>query len=298
MINRRLFDKAGVEVDGRFESYDHFIDACDRLKAAGITPIEIGTSDGLAAEKWLMFEQLQVCESPATGPRIVVGDLPIDDPFFARPNERLPVLRDNYMTPDPQQYTETMAVNRFMRQDSAGMMLMYSHPVFEPDAPKNFEVIGFPRSKAKFNRPALGTGDPLLITSYGDDPEAAGKLIEFLHQPEQVDLWWQLTRSLPADDRLDSSQLEAAPKATWDLVMERQDDLYSLWWPDNFYPIAPALTYTYAFQQDLFAGKKSGEEVQAATDDLFTTWREDHPEDVQVVKDYIKVIDQLVEQSA
>ena len=85
VINRRHFDKAGIQVDKQFASYDEFIDACDRLKAAGIMPIEVGTSDGLSAEKWLMFEQLQVCESPATGPRIVIGELVRRRPVLRTP---------------------------------------------------------------------------------------------------------------------------------------------------------------------------------------------------------------------
>ena len=46
--NKKLFDKAGVKAED-IKSWDDFLAAVKKLKAAGITPIVVG-----AGEKWPM----------------------------------------------------------------------------------------------------------------------------------------------------------------------------------------------------------------------------------------------------
>jgi len=284
LINRRHFDKAKIDVAGQFESYDAFIEACDRLKAAGITPLQAGTSDGVGAEQWSMFEQMQVCEAPSQLLQGVIGDIPLDDPVFARPRDQIPVLVDNYMNPNPQNDTHQMCVDKFMAGD-AGMTIAYTASILASDTGSEFEVIGFPKSDAKFNRAAIGTGDTVMIMGYADDKDASGEIIDFLHEEDQLKLWWDLTGSIPADDRFNSALLPPEGKKIWDMIEVGGGDVYSLWWPDNFYPPSVALPYI-GVQQQLFAGA-SPDEARDATEAEFTKFQENNPAEVETVKDYI-----------
>lgn len=291
-VNRRHLESAGVEVDTRFDSYDAFIEACEKLNAAGITPIEAGTSDGLGAERWLMFEQLQVISSPADLLRGVIGEISIDDPVFSRPREQIPVLRDNYMNPAPANDTDQMATDRFL-DGSAGMTLTFIPPLVAPDVGGEFQIVGFPSSDAAFNRPAVATGDCLYITNYGENREAAAEIVRFVHQPEQTALWWDLTQNIPCDDRFDASALPSNAQIIWDFVRERPGDPYALWWLDNFYPISPGLEFYYGVTQDLFAGG-TPEEARAQTEELFTKFQTQNEAEVEVVREFLPIIDQLV----
>lgn len=285
LINRKLFDQAGVDVEGQFETYDAFTQACDKLKAAGITPISAGTSDGVGAELWGMFEQLQVCDAPSQLLQGVVGDLSIDAPVFARPRDQIPVLVDNYMNDNPQDDTHQMSVDKFMAGD-AGMTIAYTASILASKVGSEFEVIGFPKAAAKFNRPAIGTGDTTMIMGYADDKDATGEIIDFLHATDQLNLWWDLTGSIPADDRFDFSKLPAQGQKIWDMIQAGSGDVYSLWWPDNFYPPSVALPYIGVLQQ-LFAGDLDSNGAKDATEAEFTKFRENNPDEVQTVKDYI-----------
>jgi ABC-type glycerol-3-phosphate transport system substrate-binding protein len=291
-VNRKHLESAGVNVDVQFDSYDHFIEACDRLNAAGITPLEAGTSDALGAERWLMFEQLQVIESPADLLRGVIGEISIDDPVFSRPRERIPVFRDKYMNKNPSDDTDQMATDRFFT-GSAGMALTFISPLLAPGLGSEYDIVGFPKSTARFNRPAIATGDCLYITNYGDNQEDAAKILSFIHQPEQTSLWWQLTQNIPCDDRFDSSLLPPPGKRIWDFIMARPGDPYALWWLDNFYPISPGLEFYYGVTQALFAGG-TAEQARAQTEELFTKFQKQNPGEVEIVREFLPIIDQLV----
>lgn len=292
LVNQRHLEKAGVEVDVRFESYEHFIDACERLKRAGITPIQVGVSDGLGAESWQMFEELQVAESPADLLRGVTGEISLDAPIFSRPREQLVVLRDKYMNPNPQDDSEEMATQSFL-EGSAGMMIVQGASAFAVDSASEFSVVGFPRSSARFNRPAIGTGDTVLVMEYGESKEAAGRILEFIHQPEQTQLWWELTHSLPPDARFDASVLPEPARRIWDLILENPGDPYSLWWPNNFPPLAITLTYAYDIMPSLLSGASS-DETLTRTEELFTTFRSQNPDELEQVEAFIPVLEGAV----
>jgi ABC-type glycerol-3-phosphate transport system substrate-binding protein len=282
-VNRRLLDQAGVEVGTDFESYDTFIEACDKLKAAGITPIQAGTSDGFNAEKWLYLLQFQVCEDITEFLQGIVGELDLDAPFFKFPREALVDLVANYMNENPQDDTEEIAPSQFLN-GRAGMMMMYTHPVFAPNAPSEFDVVGFPMSTAKFNRPVVGTADNLILMSYSDEQEAGGALFDFINQPEQVNLWWDLNRTLPANDRLDASVLPPPAQRVWDLVTRRKEDIFATWWPGN-QPPNSLFTFQYGVTQNIFAGG-SADAARQETEKIFSEWRQQNPDELEIVTGY------------
>ena len=291
-INRKHFDKAGIAVSDRFDSYEAFIEACDRLKSIGVTPIQAGTSDGVGAEKVMQFEQLQVCQNPADLLRGVVGDVSVDDPVFSRPRDRIPVLRDQYMNSSVRDDTDQIAADRFLN-GKAGMSFLYTSQILAGNIGSEFEVVRFPVSSAKFSRPAIGTGDPLILLDYSKDKKAAAAVLNFLHEPEQLGLWWSLNGSFPADDRLDTGILTSQAKRVWDIVIERRSDIYGLWWPDNFYPPSVALPLIGVIQE-IFSKASSPSQARDKTDKLFKQFQNGNPAEVEVVKAYIKTIDALV----
>jgi ABC-type glycerol-3-phosphate transport system substrate-binding protein len=294
VINRRHFDKAKVDVGDQFESYDALIEACDRLKAAGITPIQMSSADQLGSDKWTMLLTLQVADNPADLMRGVTGELSLDAPIFSNWMEQLPILRDRYMNPDASQINEQVSNTKFLNGDG-GMQIMYTGPIFAPNVGSEYEVIGFPSSSAKFNRPAIGSGDILAMVSYADDKEDVGEALQFLHEPGQLASWWEMTKTLPADDRFDASVLPRTAKATWDFVIERKQDVYSLWWPDNFIP-GELVSYYLGLPAEVMSGA-STDQARAKADEIFSRFREQNQPELDTVKKATPVIDAVVEQS-
>ena len=50
IYNKDLFDKAGLDADKPPKTWDEFLAACDKLKAAGIAPVGGGIQDGYWGE--------------------------------------------------------------------------------------------------------------------------------------------------------------------------------------------------------------------------------------------------------
>jgi ABC-type glycerol-3-phosphate transport system substrate-binding protein len=295
VINRKLFDQAGVDVDTQFESFSAFIEACEKLKAAGITPIQIGSSDQIGAEAWQQLLTLQVAESPTDLLRGVAGELPLTDVTFSFWRDHLPILRDNYMNSGAPNDTQQIAANKFL-SGSAGMSLLYTAQVFAPNIGSEYEVIGFPKSDATFSRPAIASGDDLVIAAYGGSQEAAGKVIDYLHQPAQIQNWWNATSTLPADDRFDSSVLQPNALKTWQFITARKGDVYSLWWPDNFYP-PDFVTYFLGVPQAVMNGASSAQALHSAQQ-IFSSFQTQNPQQVEIVKDSILALTPTVQAAA
>jgi ABC-type glycerol-3-phosphate transport system substrate-binding protein len=288
VINRRLFEKAGVQVDSEFESYDAFLEACEKLKRAGITPIQMSSADGLGTDKWKMLFMFQVCDSPVELMQGIAGDLPLDAPVFDFWITELISFRDKYMSERAQHETEQVAVNKFLRGE-AGMMLMYTGPIFAPDVGPEFEVVGFPRADARFSRPAIGSGNIMVLTDYAENPEAAAEVLDYTHKEAQSKLWWDLTATLPADNRFDSSVLTPPARATWDFILDRKGDVYSLWWPNNFFP-TDFVPYYFGLPQEIMTGL-TVDEARSKAAEIFASFREQNPEEVDRVKRAIPVFE-------
>ena len=282
-VNRKLLRTAKVDVGDRWESWDAFLAACDKLKSAGIRPIQAGTSDGFNAEKWLYLLEFQVCDDITSLLGGITGDLSLDSPFFAFPREQLALLVSKYMNEGPQNDTETVANTKFL-QGSAAMTLTYTSTIFDKSVSEDFDVVGFPASNAKYNRPAVGVADNIVVMNYSHNQEAAGKLLQFLSEPAQVQLWWELNGSLPANDQLDISNFTARENKVWQMVIPKKNDPYALWWPGN-QPPDSLFTFQYGVTQSMFAGT-SPSDAKNATDRIFSTWRDQNPAELAIVKAY------------
>lgn len=77
--NRDLYEQAGLDPDQPPASIDELMDACDALKAAGITPFSVG--DGEAAQAAVWFESLEGSFLDADQARAVaLGEMPWSSP--------------------------------------------------------------------------------------------------------------------------------------------------------------------------------------------------------------------------
>ena len=59
VYNRALFEQAGLDPDAQFETWEEFLEACEKLKTAGITPLGAGGAKASAFGAW-MFANIGV----------------------------------------------------------------------------------------------------------------------------------------------------------------------------------------------------------------------------------------------
>ena len=231
IYNKAMFRKAGVPVPTEATDYrmswDEFTDACDKLKAAGITPLGWGNEGGYASCWWWASYLLQTFEK-GDYVRLYKGEIPWNDPkivkAFSRINElyqagyyneggltlgwteglnlvrnREVAMQTMYWGPNNRETYEELG-------DDYGMM---KDPVFNPDGPLTYTLMGGGPSK-------------YLIPTWSEYPEEAAKWIKFFTSKEKLDKLYQMSGIFPPRVDFDTSLIKNRwDKLAWGWITEK-----------------------------------------------------------------------------
>jgi raffinose/stachyose/melibiose transport system substrate-binding protein len=198
--NKKIFADNGISVP---KTYSEFIDACKKLKAAGVTPIAAGGASGSA---WALEIMVGV-----VGPNIYGGDAfwndiesgkaKFTDPRFVAVLQRLQDMYP-YYSPGTEGVDYTTATQQFIN----GQAAMFMGGAWENGSFKaqnkdlSFDIFSFPPDKA---------GDPAITSSFADgsygaiagskNQDAALKLLDFMTTTEWAQMFadylgWPLAR--------------------------------------------------------------------------------------------------------
>jgi multiple sugar transport system substrate-binding protein len=116
-----LFQKVGVT--GEPKTWDEFMDACKKLKAAGITPFTVGGRDSWTLAGWFDYLDLRL-NGNEFHQKLMRGEIPYTDPRVKKVYAAWKTLIDNkYFIDNPLSY-DLDAAQPFMFQGKAAMMLM------------------------------------------------------------------------------------------------------------------------------------------------------------------------------
>ena len=209
--NKKVFDKLGLTVP---TTWTEFLDVCEKLKAAEITPISAGFTGGI-------FLQFPVYQLAAT---LVYADPEIDkkmqsgDVTFSNSPEWKSVftkLQDlqkrGYLTSGANGVSSDQATDTVV-SGKAGMISTVSSLV--PDG--DIGVFALPATDDPTQTRVPAAPDFIGINADAKNPEASKKLIEFLAQPKNVKAYATAAKSLPALSGTDATISETlAPIAPY-----------------------------------------------------------------------------------
>jgi ABC-type glycerol-3-phosphate transport system substrate-binding protein len=229
--NRQHFGKAGLDVKERFPSWEAFVTACGKLKNQGVTPCMIGASDGFAAQSWLQAATMDVTDSVKDLVEFVLGKKSVDEPSIGVWASRLNELHaKGYINPDATQISHQQSLGRFMKGEGA-MLMDSSGAIYNSTNSNQFAVLSYWNGPGKLAAPAVAASDTLQITSYGANKEAAGKLITYMLEPDQLKLFHDTTGVFLGSRAFDAAGLDPLPRAAWDLITQGEP---TPWWPANY----------------------------------------------------------------
>jgi ABC-type glycerol-3-phosphate transport system substrate-binding protein len=198
VTNRAVLDRAGV--DAIPTTYDEFVDACERVKRAGLTPLAAGDGEGDISVWWLTHFLTQELDDPADAVRLVLGEL--DWP--ARPWELLAEVRKAfYFDPAVLPLTLWAGLEHFNAGTSA--FTLASGPMFNGcrralgDA-VTVSVAPIVGNGALAGLPIVDT-QGVGVASPSTQPAAAAEFLCFLHADERKERLWEDVRLFPADRR-------------------------------------------------------------------------------------------------
>ncbi len=274
VANREIFNNAGVDLPDRFASWEDMIAALQKIKSAGDVPVIIGSSDGFNSEKWVMASEMGFLDRTTDLTEWNLGLRNIDEPLASGWIDNIAQLRaDKLINDDADKITEHQALERFTAGE-AGMMMLYPGAVFALEEDR-FDVVGYWKGPGAASAPLAVGGSGMVVTSFAEDPQAAGDLIAFLHRPEQSKLFNEITSELPCDDRFDSSGLGTLASRTWGLITD--PDTPPPFWVHDFMHYDVIFSIIYPLSQEAVAGTPPGE-LRTKYNEQMEAWREGNEE--------------------
>ena len=234
VANRDHLNAAGVEVGRRLESWPSFMDACERIRRRGETPITIGVADGFAADKWAQAISMEFMDSVKQLGENLLGELATDEPVISAWIERFGELTaKRYVNADVNDTTDQQALERFLGGE--GAFAMIAPGAIFGERPERFQIVGYWGGPGRYAAPVAVAGDLVLMTAHGENREAAGRVVEFMQEPAQLALFNEVTGELPCNRRFDPDGLGELARASWDLLVEPGDGKVATW-PRNYIP--------------------------------------------------------------
>jgi multiple sugar transport system substrate-binding protein len=115
------------------------------------------------------------------------------------------------------------------------------------------------------------------VTSWSKYPKESADFLMFMHTPERLNAWYADTGVLPADDRMDPSQISQPILKKifeWDSKAAGAN-------LENFIPSMLDEQANFAGTQLLFSGDKTPAELGQLSEDVIQKWREQNPDAVK-----------------
>jgi raffinose/stachyose/melibiose transport system substrate-binding protein len=278
VYNKKLFAQAGLDPENPPISWNEFLDACEKLKNAGITPIGMGMKDGQFGG-WLISyfgaQNLDSVEDLLAGIR---GEQDFTDMKHAEWWFRLAELSEKgYFNQDIMSLDGYQGQQLFETGDAA--IVAHVQPfIVQLERKMGADTVGVMRS------PVYGTGkmatsigvptQNLAITSFSPHKEEAANYLRFLHEPRIMKLQYEMSGAITPDDRLDPAWLNTEA----DRIINKWSHEYPLFWYQYYYPPILETEGAIAGSQLLLAGDTTPEEAAKLYQQVAEKWRKSNPD--------------------
>jgi raffinose/stachyose/melibiose transport system substrate-binding protein len=293
LYNKDHFRDAGLDPDNPPSTWADLVDACKKLKKAGYVPFSIGVKDGFAGVVFMNFVvPQQAGGSPADLlKQACSGEIAWTDTRLVNLWERLDELKgvgafnDNATSLEYFEGKQLFDANK-ASMTFTGAITFAIHSVNQLGDDKA-GIMAAPDLEDK--KGGFLPGMPLteMITPYSPDKEAAGALLQWLHEPRAQQLMYELSDGvmIPVDDRFDFEQVDKPwLKKVYDQVLEAMER--DIPYADGIVPYdilgeGPMKAMTLTFAEDLAVAPAADMCEQAAEN-----WRKLNPDLVDLYKEW------------
>ena len=178
-----LFQKVGIASEPK--TWDEFLDACKKLKAAGITPIAVGGRDAWTLAGWFDYLDLRL-NGNAFHQKLMAGEVPYTDPRVKKVYTTWKQLIDDGYFIDNSLSYDLDAAQPFLFQGKAAMMLMGTFITggFPANVKPEMGYFQFPIIDSKVPTAEDGPVESLHIPSKAKNKADAHAFLAFVETPE------------------------------------------------------------------------------------------------------------------
>jgi len=178
-----LFQKVGIADEPK--TWDQFLDACKKLKAAGITPIAVAGRDAWTLAGWFDYLDLRL-NGNAFHQKLMAGDVPYTDPRVKKVYTTWKQLIDAGYFIDNSLSYDLDSAQPFLFQGKAAMMLMGTFITggFPASVKPEMGYFQFPIIDSKVPTAEDGPVESLHIPSKAKNKADAHAFLAFVETPE------------------------------------------------------------------------------------------------------------------
>jgi raffinose/stachyose/melibiose transport system substrate-binding protein len=285
--NKKMFAQAGLDPANPPATFDEWLTACDKLNAAGITPIGTGFKDGWLGGWMVSYLGQQNMNSIDDLMAAIKGDKSLTEPMYAEWWTRWKQLQDHKCFND-----DIMSLDLYQGQDLFEQQKVAMTNHVEPyiailERKLGADTVGVMRT------PAYGTGklansvgipaQVLAITSFSPHKQEAADFLKFLHREDIMKMMYDMSGAITPDDRFKTEWLNVNSDKQ---IMEWRSK-YPLFWYQYYYPPIWETEGSIALGQLLVNGEITPEEAAARWQAVAEKWRQDNPSELEAYKKWI-----------
>lgn len=185
IYNKTMFDQLGIEIPKTFSEFE---DACEKIKAAGITPLINGEKESWQVEMdtYPFFHDLMLQDSEIFD-KANTGEVKYTDPIFQDMFAQIEAFyKKGYLHPDILSLNGSDALQLFVTGQAA--MMIHGEWAAQPldEAKPDFEVGVFqvPPIHATVSKAPVTVSNFECLVSSSKHPEEAKKFLEFVSEKE------------------------------------------------------------------------------------------------------------------
>ncbi|MCL5071055.1 MAG: ABC transporter substrate-binding protein [Actinobacteria bacterium] len=277
IYNKEILTKVGLDPENPpSATWDEFLAACEKIKAAGITPISLGGKDGFCGAWLASYIGIQQYDSVKDLMAPAIGEGKYTDAKYAEWWKRLAELRDNgYINEDYNSVELYQGQDNFIKGNAAFTLTTGTGLDFAKKmGAEKVGVMKFPKWGAGALAGRLQVSSQTVgITSWTEYPEESAKFIMFMKTPERLSEMYKQSGAMPSDDRFDINVLGTEQEKK---IAEMMKEPVAPW-GENYIPTQFDEQAYYSGVQEFFNGK-TPEDMAKNSQDVIEKWRKEQPD--------------------
>jgi ABC-type glycerol-3-phosphate transport system substrate-binding protein len=284
MINKQVWQSAGLNANALPTSWAGFINAVKKMNSGGATPWCVGIKDGFYGTWFPAILQHQLYNSASDYLKAVVGIERLDRSPHDRRWYMVQELRDNgAFNPDANSLSLAEGQDLFL-QGNVGIIHASGNAYMAMIAKQLGEdnvAIWIPPvdSRAKSAGTMPLSSQPVAIPKEAKYKKDAGKFLEFFYSKEIQNLMYKEISVFSGSDELIRATMKTdLDRALYDLAQRKPGMTYPWLHPGAIEEAS------YAITQKLLAGDIDAAEAASEYEQAAVKWRNENPEELKNVK--------------
>ena len=276
--NKEMFEKSGLDPNSPPKTWDEFINACQKLKDNGYTPLGLGAKDEYLGGWLVSYFGQQNWDSNEDLLKMLSGEIPATDMQNSEWLYKIEELYKNGFI-----NVDVLSLDFYQGEDlfASGEVAMTIHPqslAAYLEKTMGPDVVGImPPPSYGNGKLANSIGIPAQVFTISKDcdvPEKAVEFLKFLHTEKVMKLIYDKAMVVTPGKRFKMDWLTTEV----DKTVESWKETKNLYWMQYRYPFEFERIGVIPAIQMILGGKTNAEQAAGVLEEALNSWRKTAPE--------------------